>query len=392
MKHGMNAGRSISKTLLRISICTVLLLGPALFLPAWLCGRDAESYFRGDVDRQRALARHVVSAIRVGVTESDFDTGQTLYDLEWQFGSYMMAGVGLGQMILEHPETRDEFLPEMEKILDALLDDRVAHFDSRKWGEKALENLDGNNDHAGYLGYTNLVLGLHRQISPRSKYTDWHDRITRALEDRLASNPYGLLETYPGERYPIDNCSVIGSISMHAGITGRDVSALLDPVIAGWRKVVVDSKTGLLIQGFNGKGKAIDKPRASGTAFGLYMLSLGGVPIARELFESVRRECSQSFLGFGSIREYGRENPEGKGDVDSGPVLFGTSFSGTGFMIAGCRVFGDFDLFQSLYSTVHLVGAPLDTRGGRNFVSGGPLGNSIMFAMLTARPMKGVAE
>ena len=74
MKHGMNAGRSISKTLLRISICTVLLLGPALFLPAWLCGRDAESYFRGDVDRQRALARHVVSAIRVGVTESDFDT------------------------------------------------------------------------------------------------------------------------------------------------------------------------------------------------------------------------------------------------------------------------------------------------------------------------------
>ena len=388
----MKPERSFSKPLCRIGICVVLLLGPAPFLPAWLCGRDAESYFNGDLDRQTALARHVISSIEVGVTDDDFQTGSTLYDSEWKFGSYMMAGAGLGQVILEHPQTRDEFLPEMEKILDALLSDRVAYFDSMKWGEKALENLDGNNDHAAYLGYTNLILGLHRQISPQSKFTNWHDRITKALESRLRLSKYLLLETYPGERYPIDNCSVIGSIAMHARATGRDVSTLLDPLIARWRKEVIDPKTGLLIQGFDSKGNVIDKPRASGTTFGLYMLSLGEIPLARELFESTKKECSQSLLGFGSIREYGRDNPGGKGDVDSGPVLFGTSFSGTGFMIAGCRVYGDFDLFQSLYRTVHLVGAPLDRGGTLNFVSGGPLGNAIMFALLTARPMKGGVE
>ncbi|MDP6959467.1 MAG: hypothetical protein QF645_11725, partial [Planctomycetota bacterium] len=189
-----------SKTLCRIGFCVVLLLGPAPFLPAWLCGRDAESYFNGNLETQTALARHVISSIEVGVTDDDFQTGSTLYDSEWKFGSYMMAGAGLGQVILEHPQTRDEFLPEMEKILDALLSDRVAYFDSMKWGEKALENLDGNNDHAAYLGYTNLVLGLHRQISPQSKFTDWHDRITKALENRLRLSKYLLLETYPGER------------------------------------------------------------------------------------------------------------------------------------------------------------------------------------------------
>ncbi|MDP6957386.1 MAG: hypothetical protein QF645_01100, partial [Planctomycetota bacterium] len=180
--------------------------------------------------------------------------------------------------------------------------------------------------------------------------------------------------------------------AMHARSTERDVSALLDPLIERWRKEVIDPKTGLLIQGFDAKGNVIDKPRASGTTFGLYMLSLGEIPLARELFESTKKECSQSLLGFGSIREYGRDNQGGKGDVDSGPVLFGTSFSGTGFMIAGCRVYGDFDLFQSLYRTVHLVGAPLDRGGTLNFVSGGPLGNAIMFALLTARPMKGGLE
>ena len=65
--------------------------------------------------------------------------------------------------------------------------------------------------------------------------------------------------------------------------------------------------------------------------------------------------------------------------------MFGYGVSATGFGLAGSRMFGDKALFNQLYSTAYLVGAPVDRGAGREFVLGGPLGNAIMFALLTAR-------
>ena len=41
---------------------------------------------------------------------------------------------------------------------------------------------------------------------------------------------------------------------------------------------------------------------------------------------------------------------------------------------------------RRLFATSYLFGAPLDRGDARNYVSGGPLGDAIMFAMLTALP------
>ena len=47
-------------------------------------------------------------------------------------------------------------------------------------------------------------------------------------------------------------------------------------------------------------------------------------------------------------------------------------------------MYGDEDFFRRLFATAHIVGAPLDRGGRRQYVSGGALGNAILFAMLTA--------
>ena len=60
--------------------------------------------------------------------------------------------------------------------------------------------------------------------------------------------------------------------------------------------------------------------------------------------------------------------------------------SPTGFMIAGARIFGDRHFFKKLYRTSVLFGAPLKSNDQWEYVTGGPLGNAIMFAMLTAVP------
>jgi hypothetical protein len=196
-----------------------------------------------------------------------------------------------------------------------------------------------------------------------------------------------LLQTYPGEVYPVDNCAVIASVGLH----NKVVRGTNGPLVAEWvtrcRRQYLDPKTGLLIQAVEqDTGKRIDEPRGSGSALGLYFLSFMDRELAGDLFRSLKRELAETVLGFGAVREYPRGTEGGAGDIDSGPVLFGYGVSPTGFALAGCRIFGDQPYFERLYAAAHLVGAPRDRDGVRHFVTGGPIGDTILFAMLTAQP------
>lgn len=373
----------------RAARAVLVLFVPGLLVAPFWCGREASRWYSDDIGLQSSLARHIADWVQGGVDTSDFSTGHSLFNGEWAFGTYQMAALGFAQVMLEHPETRDEFTPSMEKCVERILDADIAEFDRRSWGEGALSALEKGGDHAAYLGYLNLVLGMHRRVAPSSRFSELNDRITASFVRRLEVSPIGLLETYPGERYPVDNCAVLGSIALHAKASGIAPPDVLGKTLNLWRERYVDGKTGLFFQAVDSKGRPIDQPRASGTALGLYMLSLGDVDLARDLYQSLRNTCETSFLGFGLMREYPRGVPGGSGDIDSGPVVLGIGFSATGFTIAGSRAFSDPEAYSGLYRTAHLVGSPLSWDGRRNYVCGGPLGNAILFAMLTAQPVGG---
>ena len=80
---------------------------------------------------------------------------------------------------------------------------------------------------------------------------------------------------------------------------------------------------------------------------------------SRELYDALRKSCGTSWAGFGLVKEYPPNVKAGWGDIDSGPVVLGVSFSGTGFTIAGARAHGDYRVFRALYRTSYIVGAPL---------------------------------
>jgi hypothetical protein len=147
----------------------------------------------------------------------------------------------------------------------------------------------------------------------------------------------------------------------------------------------VDQQTGLLIQCVVPEtGEPADEPRGSGTALGGYFLSFADRELSRELYTAAGRQLAGRILRFGVVREYPR-GVTGRGDIDSGPILFGYGLSATGFMIAGSRIHNDAAWFTRLTSTAYLYGAPLRHGDRREYVTGGPLGNAIMLAMLTAR-------
>ena len=355
--------------------------------PSWWCGLGAEKWF-DEPQRQVEFARAFEQQVHSDIVIGDFGTANEQYNGEWLFCTHVLGAAGFAQMAIQHPEAKEHYVLQMEDCLDKLLEEKMQRFDEKLWGSKAMETLDSDKaDHGAYLAYLNFALSLHRSLKPESRFAETNDRVTETLIRRYKNSKFWLLQTYRHEVYPADNCLAIASIGLHAKATDADHSLVLDKIIGSFREVCVDEKSGLLFQSINNNsGKPVDEPRGSGTAFGLYFLSFVDQQLASELYQAARQELAGNVIGFGLMQEYPASSKGGIGDVDSGPVIMNYGVSPTGFMIAGTRIFDDRDYFKQLYRTSVLFGAPLESGEKWEYVTGGPLGNAIMFAMLTAVP------
>lgn len=358
----------------------------ALFtLPSWWCSRKADAWLSGDPQVREALLEGVGRRIDAGLDRTAFSTGSRRFDGEWLYGTTVMSAIGMAQVAQERGATAQD-LDRIDRCLDLLLGDDASAFDTEAWGAPALGSDDG---HAAWLGYGGIAFALRQRLQPGGRHAGTADAIAEAIRTRLGRMGEGGVETYPGERYPIDQSSLVAALALHAQARGREPP----PEIAAWttlaRRRFVDPSTGLLFQAVNASGAPLDMPRGSGTFLASYFLSFADPALSAELFSAGRRALSGSILGFGMMREYPRGVNE-IGDIDSGPVLFGYGISSTGFALGAARAHGDEATFRRLYSTAHLFGAPRSAgAGAMRFTSGGPLGDALMFAMLTAQPAEG---
>lgn len=362
----------------------ILALTIALVATPWLAPLPsrlaADGYFDGDEARILGLAARVAHDVRQGARAERFATGSERFDQEWAFGTMMTAAMGFGQAAILLPRHRAEMLRNMEQALDAMLSPGGRSYDAAAWGEDPLDALAHDRGHAAFLGYGGLPLGLHRLLVPHSRFAALHDRWIRAVEARIQASPTGLVETYPNERYGIDTASLYGTLGL-ARLAGRSRGG----DITRFLQHGVDARTGLVVQSLDANGHAIDAPRGSGTALAAYTLRFHDPDLARRLDRAMVTELDTGIGGFGAMREYPRSH-DGFGDIDSGPVVLGASVAATGFSLASARTFRDRARFRRMFATAWLFGAPTGRNDARGFVTGGPIGNAILFAMLTAIP------
>ena len=363
-------------------LCIFLLgLLTLLTVPSWLCGLESGALFDGGLEAQlplvRAVAAHSASPIR-------FDTGSPRFDGEWRFVTLQMSVLGLGQFIRAHPEQRAMWMPAIERCIDRMIAADTLAFGTDPWHMSGLE-FDKVPAPA-WTGYLNMALGMHRLLEPGSRFIPLHDRLTAALVRRMVREPFAALATYPGETYPPDMATVAGSVGLYQRATGRDeYEPALKAWLASFQRQAVDPLTGLVYQSLDtGSGSAADKPRASGTAFSVYFLSFADPGVSGTLYQASRSRCAHSFAGFGGISEYPEGVTAGRGDVDSGPVIFGVGASATAFSLSGARIHGDRGLYRELMRTACLLGTPVERGGTRRFVLGGSLADAVMLAMATA--------
>jgi len=351
----------------------------SIWLPGHALRLDAHDWVSPSGVRAPALAHALDVQLRAELREADFATGSRHIDGEWWLATYAFAILGYAQLAEHQPALRPELRVAARHALDQLLRPEVRAFDTRKWGDDMLDCLDEDEHDHVVLGYLGLGLGAARLLDPELPEAALHDRVATALERRFTTTDAALLLSFPGVAFPVDNAAGFATIGLHARATGRPLSPELRARIAHWEATFM-SEDGLLVQTAHAhSGRATSPVRGSGTALAAWLMSYTDPPLASRLAEGTRDTLGATVLGLGAVREY-RPGTPGRGDIDSGPLVFGLSVSATGFALGAARGIGDDAWAARLWATTRLFGAP--GPDGR-FLFGGPLGNAILLAALT---------
>ncbi len=353
-----------------------------IVVPRWLASCGADAYFDGELETQDALAKTAVHDVLGHPDLLYYRTGSARFDGQSAVAIYQMTLLGLGQILMAHPEKREEYLPAMREAARRLASPDVLRYAADVYGHNGVVQMGAGEGHA-YLGYVNLGLGMLRLFDPDTPLAGLHDRLTQDLARRLDASPQGLIETYPGETWPPDVAAVAGSIGLHARATGKDESALLARWAGRFAACAIDA-SGLLIQRTQtGSCKPRDAPRGSGTAIAAYFIRFASPELSATLYKGLVGG-ERSILGFGGIREY-PSGVDGAGDTNAGPIIFGLSVGASGFGLGAARMSDDRATFRALVRSTNLIGIPVHTDGRTTFATGGVLGNALLLAMLTAR-------
>jgi hypothetical protein len=362
-----------------------------LLLPRQLCGQGADRLFAGELAAQQAAASAVARAMtpnRSGQPPAARAAGASRSDGQAAIALYQMTILGLGQIIREHPEARDAYLPAMRAAAARMVDPRTLGYAARRWGRHGIEQMRPGEGHA-YLGYINLALGMLRAIDPGTPYAPLHDRLTAALAERLAHSPTGLIETYPGETWPPDVAAVAGSIGLHAAVTGIDRRELLATWAARFSRCAV-SASGYLVQRMrSGTCTPVDAPRGSGTALASYFISFADRPLSRRLYDALRTQGRINVLGFSGVREYlDAKRGAGDSDTNSGPIILGASVGATGWALGAARANGDREFFRELHRSATAGRAMLGERRLARITRFPELADAMLLAMVTANRLE----
>jgi hypothetical protein len=356
-------------------------------VPRTLVGRDADAYFEDEPETFRALADTVAASVESEIDPSSFQTPNERFNGEWAMGTHQMTALGLSQVVSAQPHLRARYLPAINGAVERLLRADTYQFARAAWQHGPFDDLEHGEGHA-YLGYVALALGSLRELDPDTEHAAMHDRLIDALVRRMQAHPLGVVQTYPGEAYPCDLAAIVGAVALHARLTGVDRRHLLTHMARVFRTHFIDADSGYVVQSLRSDSTPLDAPRASGTALAAYFWSFADPmlepSVADELDRVLLDRGLVTHFGFGGVMEYAPGH-EGTGDIDSGPVVHGVSVSGTGFALAAARRQRDTDAFAALYRTAALFGVPIEDDEQTHFLTGGPLGNAIMLAMLTAR-------
>ena len=297
-----------------------------------LMREDGGSLLRGE-------SRADVMARRAYLIEHAYERGESTEDMpgylsaqfkgEWALVTYSMLTTALTNIAFAYPETQSEARLVIRTLIQRTLRPEIREFDLQRWGEDPIESLQGSHGHIGYLGHLNWMLGAYKLVGGEEEFDTLFHGISRALAQRLRSSPGSCLHTYPQEAiYTPDNVVVIASLANYGRIFGNELQEIVNRWVQDAQDRMLDPELKLLAFHLDEECRAIGGVRGSGAGWNSFYLPFIDAEFAGRQYQGLLSHLKQTRLLTG-IREYPR-GVFGLGDVDSGPVVFGFSPSGTG--------------------------------------------------------------
>ncbi len=262
-----------------------------------------------------------------------------------------------------------------------------------QWGDEYLTKED--------LFYRMLLIsGLtsYQKILGDRKYENFLRNQVESLASELDASPYGLLDDYPGQCYPVDVLPAITAIKRADAVLGTDHSKFVARAIRGFQDTRLDENTGLPAYIVDSKtGRAKDSARGVGMSFMLIWALELWPQTARDWYAKYEEHFWQQGRWFAGFREYPKGIDVGLfqfNDVDTGPVIDGYGFGACFFGIGAARAMGRPDHTYPLAAQAIVAAWPLPNGmmlGSRilSYFSDAPyLGESALLFALTRRPVE----
>ncbi|WP_280458770.1 hypothetical protein [Nocardia carnea] len=294
---------------------------------------------------------------------------------EGYFFSYVLYGLTWTDIARADPSYRDEAVREARWVLDRLgtASGRAA-FDANLRPEYGVF----------YVGWSSRLRGAVIELAgpgapETARFTADCAALAAAFEEK---GPF--LEAYPGQVWPVDSVIAVAALRLH----DRVVEPRFDGVISKWLRSArdrLDPATGLLPHSAE---PVIEGARGSSQALIQRFLPEIDSAWADEQYGIFRRMFVDTPFGLTGVRECPRGR-DGKGDVDSGPLILGVSASATVVALGAARVHGDHSLAGPLTALGEGLGVPVTLGGSKRYAFGAlPIGDAFL-AWSFAAPVAG---
>lgn len=328
-------------------------------------------------------------------------TTEDIAGTEWPvFGSvfYLWATEALQEVHYMNPtlgtsSPRSYARGAISAAAELIVDPNHAAWVKEHWGDDYLKKEN--------LFYRMLLIsGLtsYQKLLGDKKYEDLLRSQVESLASELDQSPYGLLDDYPGECYPVDVLPAIAAIRRADAILGTDHSEFVARAIRGFQGSRLDEDTGLPAYVVDSKtGRAKDSARGVGMSFMLIWAAELWPETASQWYEKYEEHFWQQGRWFAGFREYPNRIDVGRfefSDVDAGPVIGGYGVAACAFGVGAARVMGRPDHTYPLAAQAIVAAWPLPdgTMLGPRLLSGfsnAPyLGEAALLFALTRRPIE----
>jgi hypothetical protein len=245
-----------------------------------------------------------------------------------------------------------------------------------------------------------LISGLtsYQKLLDDRKYEDLLRSQVESLASEIDASPFGLLDDYPGQCYPVDVLPAIAAIRRADKVLGTDHSEFAARAIRGFEGSCLDEDTGLPAYIVDSKtGQAKDSARGVGLSFMLIWAAELWPETARDWYAKYEEHFWQQGKWFAGFREYPKGIDIGRfvfSDVDAGPVIDGYGVAASTFGIGAARAMGRPDHIYPLTAQAIVAAWPLPdgTMLGPRLLSGfsdAPyLGEAALLFAVTRRPLE----